>query len=161
MPFNHPTRSNIINRAIDQDLRKKTKSRSRVESFSEANVIAQPVRIKIIAAETIQPGTACYTDSNGLHRSGNDVATQIPATCVALNAGIVNEEIALAYDNELVTCEGASFTADMNVYLSTGTPNLTTTPPLFGTSGKYIQKVGFAVNSNQFYVELNDYYEIK
>lgn len=152
MPYHNPSNVNTINQQLDQHLRSKNKG------IFSSDVLTEEVddieRIKVLAAEAIEVGYPCYTDSTGLHIAGSDATTQVPATCVAFTAGVQDDYVYLAYNNDVVNVTGASFTTDKIVFLSDTAPYLTTADPDVTVAGRYIQKIGYALSATEMRVEL-------
>jgi hypothetical protein len=124
----------ITERMLPPHLR--NKSRGRSISSSSLNPSENDY---LVAAESILTGNAIHLASDGLAYKANATDSK-PALAFALNDAVTGETVYLATSRR-VTVASASFTIGAEIFLSSGTNNITTIIPTL-SNGLIVQRLG-------------------
>lgn len=107
--------------------------------------------------EAVTKGTALAIGTNGkAYKASNITSANKPAICIAGEDGNTNSKIKIIL-SDIVEVIGASLTSGNPVWLTSDTPNISTTIPA-NEQGKRIQRLGHALSSTTFIVDIENSY---
>ena len=136
----------ITEKMLPPHLRNKSRGRSNV-----ASSFALSDYDFLVAGESISKGNAVHLTSDGLAYKA-DAENDKPAIAFALNDAIVNESVYIATSRQ-IQIPTANFTIGSDVFLSSGTINISTTIPTL-VNNLIVQRIGLAISVDKVLIEI-------
>jgi hypothetical protein len=123
------------------------RNKNKLSVFSSSILIVPSEDGTIICSETIEQGQAIGINTSGKAVvASNNGSTGYSAFAIALERGIINQTIRYT-KSKLMTIPGVTFTVGATVWLSSGSPNMTTALPSFVDTQR-VQVLGVAKTSS-------------
>lgn len=110
------------------------------------------INSSLLAGEDISANSLVYIDSSGLIKTANYASF---ATIGIVTQELLEDDPATIIFEGKVTMPAHGFTIGESLFLTTGTPNFSNTLPIL-TSGDLIQRVGYAMDADTIYLNIEE-----